>query len=429
MSMTTTRPVSYAGGLTRRQVVAWRNATFVIFGLCGLSMASWIARVPAVRDVLNASTLEMGMLIFGLAAGSIVGLLASGRIVARFGAAHTIAWGLVVGPAGLAFAGIFATVSPNFGAVFAGLAVFGGAFSITDVSMNVSGAANERVLGRNIMPLFHAFFSFGTMVGAGLGAIAEELHLPIAVHIAIIAGVAVVGALLSVRFLQSEHLVAERDGAAEAAADAAGSPGSTRHTSMWLDPRTLLIGLVVLGMAFAEGSANDWLALAMVDGHGVANAMGAVILGVFVTAMTVGRVLGVFVLDRFGRVPVLRASALLAAVGLLIVIFVPNAWVATFGVVLWGLGSALGFPVGMSAAADDPKTAAARVSAVATIGYCAFLIGPPLIGFLGEHVGLLNALLVVLVLVTIAGLASRAAREPRAATEVATEPAETASVD
>lgn len=182
---------------------------------------------------------------------------------------------------------------------------------------------------------------------------------------------------------------------------------------MWRDSRTLLIGLIVLGMAFAEGSANDWLALAMVDGHGVDNATGAIVLGVFVTAMTVGRLLGVLVLDRYGRVPVLRASAVLATVGLLIVIFVPSAWIATIGVVLWGLGSALGFPVGMSAAADDPKTAAARVSAVATIGYCAFLVGPPLIGFLGEHIGLLHGLLVVLVLVALAGAVSQAARKPR----------------
>ena len=81
--------------------------------------------------------------------------------------------------------------------------------------------------------------------------------------------------------------------------------------------------------------------------------------------------------------------------------------------VSWGLGSALGFPVGMSAAADDPKTAAARVSAVATIGYLAFLVGPPLVGFVGEQVGLLNALLIVLGLVAVAGIVSPAAREPR----------------
>jgi cyanate permease len=118
------------------------------------------------------------------------------------------------------------------------------------------------------------------------------------------------------------------------------------------------------------------------------------------------------VLERFGRVPVLRGTAVLAVIGLLIVIFGPNVWVASIGVALWGLGASLGFPVGMSAAADDPRTAAARVSAVATIGYFAFLVGPPVIGLLGQEFGLLKALLAVLVLVGIAGLVSGAAREP-----------------
>jgi len=164
-------------------------------------------------------------------------------------------------------------------------------------------------------------------------------------------------------------------------------------------------------MAFAEGSANDWLALSIVDGHGAANSTGALVFGVFVASMTVGRLGGVRLLDRFGRVPVLRVSAALAIVGLLMVIFVPNLAIAIVGVVLWGLGASLGFPVAMSAAADDARTAAARVSAVATIGYFAFLVGPPAIGFLGEHFGLLRGLLLVLVLVAIAAAASGAARQ------------------
>ena len=97
-------------------------------------------------------------------------------------------------------------------------------------------------------------------------------------------------------------------------------------------------------------------------------------------------------------------------------IMVPVVWIAIVGTVLWGLGASLGFPVGMSAAADDPRKAAARVSAVATIGYVAFLVGPPSIGFLGDHVGILNGLLLVLVLVAIAGVASPAARERNLAT-------------
>ncbi|HEY0260171.1 MAG TPA: MFS transporter [Lacisediminihabitans sp.] len=406
--MTASAPSVLPGSLTRRQVLAWRNALFAIFGLCGIAMASWAARIPAVKSALDVNTSQMGVLIFGLAAGSIVGLLASSHIIARFGARRTIAWALTIGAAGLALAGVGATVGPSYALVSAGLVVFGVTFSLCDVSMNLLGAVNERMLGRSTMPVFHAFFSFGTIIGAALGAGAEAVHLPIDIHLGLVAIVFCGGTLISVRFLQSEHV-----GREEPAAD--DRSGTWRgRLSIWRDPRTIVLGLIVLGMAFAEGSANDWLTLAMVDGHGTTKAGGALVFGVFVTAMTVGRLAGVRVLDRFGRVRVLRASAVLAAVGLIMLIFVPVLWISIVGVVLWGLGASLGFPVGMSAAADDPKTAAARVSAVATIGYFAFLVGPPVIGFLGQQFGLLHALLIVLVLVAVAGVASGAARKPGA---------------
>jgi len=401
--MVTTTPT-----LSRHQIVSWRNALFAIFALCGLSMASWAARIPAVRVALDASPSQIGILLFGIAAGSIVGLLASSHIIARFGARHTIVGVLTTGAVGFALAGFGATVSPNFAVIEIGLIVFGVCFSICDVAMNLQGAVNERMLGRAIMPVFHAFFSFGTIVGAGLGALAELIHLPIAVHLGIIAAILFGGAIISVRFLQSEHIADDQATTTEEDHHAKTWRG---RLSIWRDPRTLLIGLIVLGMAFAEGSANDWLALAMVDGHDTSKPTGALIFGVFVTAMTVGRLAGVSLLDRWGRVPVLRGSAVLAAIGLAMVIFVPELWISIVGVVFWGLGASLGFPVGMSAAADDPKTAAARVSAVATIGYFAFLVGPPVIGFLADHVGLLHALTVVLVLVAVAGAASGAARE------------------
>jgi MFS family permease len=208
-----------------------------------------------------------------------------------------------------------------------------------------------------------------------------------------------------VRFLQpAEEPRVRKDG------EAAG--WRTRLTA-WTDGRILLIGLILLGMGFTEGTANDWLGLAMVDGYGLSNPGGAAVFAVFVTAMTAGRVFGGMFLDRFGRVPVLAGSAFLALVGLLLVILGPTAPFAVVGSVLWGIGASLGFPVGMSAAADDPERATANVAAVATIGYVAFLIGPPLIGLLGEHVGLRNAFYVVLVLVAVALLCSPAARHPK----------------
>jgi cyanate permease len=118
--------------------------------------------------------------------------------------------------------------------------------------------------------------------------------------------------------------------------------------------------------------------------------------------MTAARWVGPGLLDRHGRVTVVRALALVSVIGLILFVFSPNIPLAFLGALLWGAGTSLGFPVGMSAAADDPAAAAGRVSVVASIGYCAFLAGPPLIGFLGSSEGVLRALTAVVVLLAIA---------------------------
>lgn len=408
--MSSVRNHASTGRYSRSDLVAWRNAIFAIFGLCGLGSATWMSRNPAIRDLLQATTGQMGLLVFGLAAGSLAGLGLSSQVIHRFGPGRTMAGCLVVAPVGLAVAAVLVATTGSLAAVMLALAVFGVGFGMCDVAMNVDGAAVERELGRTVMPLFHAAFSFGTMAGAGLGALAERLHIPVLTHTVVVMAVVLVAGQVAVRFLQP-HPPVESDDAS--GSDSSPGVGWRARVTIWRDPRTLMIGLIVLGMAFAEGSANDWLPLASVDGHGATKAAGAFMLGVFLTAMTVGRIVGVVLLDRFGRVPVLRISAAFAVAGLLMFILAGPSAMAMIGVLLWGLGSSLGFPVGMSAAADDPKVAAIRVSAVAMIGYFAFLVGPPLIGFLGQHVGLLHALLVVLVMVAVAGLCSSAARESR----------------
>jgi predicted MFS family arabinose efflux permease len=428
-------PSGPAGTAVDATLRRWRNAVFVIFWLTGFIFASWATRVPNVRDILGASTSQMGLLIFGLAAGSVLGLFASSHVIARLGATATILLCLSMASAGLVLVGVVSTFAPGLVILFGSLMALGVGYSITDVAMNLSGAANERQIGKTLMPMYHAAFSVGTMLGAGFGALTEHFGVPIGVHLVGVGLAAVVTTRIAVRFLQpAEHPVDDDGVIDEIDADVTGSPAMASPTAtdtmadplsdtpspegwrtrmaVWGDPRILLIGVIVLGMAFAEGSANDWLSLSMVDGYGVTNAGGAAIFGVFVTAMTAGRLLGGKVLDRFGRVPVLRGTAALALVGLVLVILGPNVAVAIVGVVLWGLGASLGFPVGMSAAADDPRTATASVAAVATIGYFAFLIGPPLIGILGEQITLLNAFWVVGILIAVAGLCAPAAREP-----------------
>lgn len=389
--------------LTRPQLIAWRNAVFTIFVLSGIAIATWVSRTPAIRDELQLTTSHVGLLILSMSIGAVVGLGLSTPIMGAVGPRRGMVLGLTVSAAGLAVLGVGADMVGILPVAFAGMAMLGFGNGAVDVMMNVEGAANEAAFGKTLLPLFHAFFSLGTVAGALLGAGASALHVSVAAHLGAVAVIMVVTALVAIRFVPIRK---ELD-----TADAVTPPVRQRIAAslgVWRDGRLVLIGVIMLGMAFAEGSANDWLTLAMVDGHGADMTTAAVVFGVFVAAMTVGRVIGGPVLDRFGRVPVLRASALLAIVGILLFILGPIDALVIVGALAWGLGCSLGFPVGMSAAAEGPHSAA-RVSAVAMLGYVAFLVGPPSIGFLGQHFGLLNALFLVLALVIVAGLASPAA--------------------
>jgi predicted MFS family arabinose efflux permease len=369
------------------------------FIISGLAFASFISRTPALRDTLGLSSAELGLLLLCVSGGSIAGLPLSGPIVQRLGSGRAALAGAVsvgLGLAGLG-AGLLAASVPL---VAPGLVLVGLGIGVWDVAMNVQGADVERHLDRPLMPRLHAGFSVATVAGAGLGALSAATGIPLAAQVLAIAVLAPASMALAVpRFLPDQ--AANRD--------TERTPRVSALTA-WREPRTLAVGLMVLGFAFTEGSANDWMAVAMVDGYGTSETVGAVGFGIFVTAMTVGRLLGGSALERYGRVPVLRATAALGLAGLLLVLLGGSTPVAMAGAVLWGLGAALGFPVGMSAAADDPARAAVRVSVVSSIGYTAFLAGPPLIGLLAEQAGILQALFVVVGALALGLIAAGAAR-------------------
>jgi MFS family permease len=150
--------------------------------------------------------------------------------------------------------------------------------------------------------------------------------------------------------------------------------------------------------------------VALIDGYGASAVVGTLGFAIFLSAMTLGRWFGPGLLDRHGRVAVVRWMAVVGLVGVLLFVFGGSTPVAFVGAVLWGFGLSLGFPVGMSAGADEPGMAAARVSVVASIGYVAFLAGPPLIGFVGQHTGVLRALTAVAVLLALAILIAGSVR-------------------
>jgi len=381
---------------------AARNAVALVFALNGLAFSGLVARLPDVRAGLDLSNGGLGLLLLAITAGSLVALTASGRLVDRFGAAAVVraGCGFVVAGFLVATAGVVWWESVPVAA--AGFAVYGVGIGGWDVAMNVEAAEVERELRRTIMPRFHAAWSLGTFGGAGIGVVLTRADVPVAAHWLVGAAVAAAGAGLAAgRFVTAAAPAPE------------GDEPVARGRSPWLEPRTLAIGLVVLCFALVEGAANDWLTLALIDGYDAEHWVGVAGFATFVSAMTLGRLTGPRALDRFGRVPVLAASAGVSGVGVALVVW-GGVWpLVAVGIVLWGLGAALGFPVGMSAAADNPAGAARRVGVVATISYAAFLGGPPLLGWLADHVGTLDALAAVAVLLVLSLAGVGAMREQR----------------
>ncbi|PWR04943.1 MFS transporter [Micromonospora acroterricola] len=392
MSAATSPPVPPAiAPAPSRAVRTARNGVAVVFTLNGLAVGSWFSRVPAVREALDLSAGRLGLLLLAMSVGALLAMPTSGLLAQRLGAARTVTLATVLVAVGLTVAGLGATVAGSVVVVAVGLVAFGYGSGACDVAMNVEGAAVERRLGRTVMPRFHAAWSLGSVAGAALGAGAARFDLPVGAHLAAVAVVVLAGTVLGARAFLPQPAGDGLDGTTDA------SPGARRRAQLaaWREPRTLLIGLFVLVAAFTEGSANDWLAVAFVDGRDLSEAAGAAVFGVFVVGMTLGRTAGTVALDRWGRVPVLTGTVLLAAFGAGLAVLAGSGPLAIIGVALWGLGASLGFPVGMSAAADEEAHAPVRVSVVAVIGYTAFLAGPPLLGLLGDRVGILHALLVV----------------------------------
>lgn len=383
-----------------KTLLASRNALFLLFALPGVAFATWISRTAAVRDILAVSNAEMGWILFGLSVGSIIGLLSASRFIDCRGARDVMIGSMFFMIIGLLCLGITIYFVSSVGA-FSSLLVFGVGYGLAEVALNVEGSSIEQKLGTTLLPKFHGFFSVGTLVGALSGSVAASLHFPIMYQFFAVSIVSLLLVCMLYRFLP--HGTGKKEKSR--------NKKGTKRTSLRMEKKVLLIGLFVLGMAFAEGSANDWLPIIMVDGHEQSVVTGSIMYTIFVSAMTLTRMCSSYFLDRFGRVAVVRATIMMAIIGISIVTFGSNSYVLSVGVVLWGIGAALGFPIGLSAAGDDSENATSNVATVSIIGFTAFLAGPPFLGILGEAFGIRNALLAVLLFVLLSGIISSVTRE------------------
>ena len=261
------------------RVTAARHATAVAFVGSGVVFASWVSRIPQVRSELQLTAADLGIVLLALAVGSLLALPAAAVLIRRFGTRVVVSAMTLVTAGALTMIGVgyHAGTAP----VVLGLFLMGFGLAASNVGMNVQAAAVERRAGRAIMSRFHAGYSIGTVGSALLGAGLIAIGVPVTAHLTIVAVLAAVAVPVAARAFLPDRT--------DPAAEPAGQPAGSDRPRRRLDRRTLLIGVVVLAFAFAEGAGNDWIAVALVDDHHTSAAVASLGYAAFLTTMTLGR--------------------------------------------------------------------------------------------------------------------------------------------
>lgn len=376
------------------------------FALGGVAVSTWGPRLPDLRTDLRADDAGIGLVLAGVTVGALAGLAAATALMSWLGARGGIRAMLWVIGLSIGVIGVGGGLGRSIAVTAVGFVLVGFGIGAVDVMMNVEGAAVEQAADKTLMPLLHAAWSAGAVVGAGIGAVCAGL-----------------GVDLQWQFLGEAVLIVAAGGVAarfipvrEDVAVGVVGPSRAQRVREWLrgwgDGRLLLIGLVMLGVELGEGTANNWLPLAVREGHHRPPAVAAWFLVVFAASETFTRVTAGPLVDRVGRVRAVQVTTGLGVAGMLVFIFADAGWAILLGAALWAVGVSMGFPLGMSAAADSGPNPAAQVSVVASIGYVANLAGPPAIGFLSRAVGILDALWLVIALLVL-GFAAAGALKTR----------------
>lgn len=384
------------------------GATGIVYVCLGFGTSAWLSRLPDVRDDLGLTPATIGTMLLIASLGSLLTLPTSGPIVTKIGARASGRIGVLIWALGIVCAGIGA-LNASIPLATAGLVLLAAGNGLWGATMNIEAGLVQAAVRRTVVPIIQAMYAVGMLGGALLGALAAQMGLPLGTHLFGLAALELLACGTAVGFYLTKEEVAalapaqDKGDGGEASSNKA--KGLTRVA--WREKQTVLIALMVMSAGLMEGAANDWLNLSMVDGYGYSTAAASAAFAFFLLMMTIVRFASPRLEARLGSPMLLRITFTGAVVGLLLVAFAPHHLFAVAGIALWGIGSALGFPLGISALSVDPVMTPARVSVLSTVNYGAALIGPPLLGLIADHIGYHRALafvaLPVLLAIVLAG--------------------------
>jgi MFS family permease len=380
-------------------IKAWQTSIVMYFCVFGMGWASLMVRLPEVRNLVHVTTAELGIILFIGSIGAVISVTQAGRFISKFGTRTAIIAGVTIVTLGLLLETICIVNHLPIGyAIFALVAGLG--MGIGDVGINVDGSAIETISGKTVLPKMHAAYSIGTFLGAGLGTLATTFNISLLAQMLVFTAINLSVPLFTAKNLPHGNGIETKS--------ELGDQNKQPRVAVWRSRTVIFLAVGILGVTVAEGASNDWLAIALVDDFKVSSTTAGLAFATLLAAMTTIRFFGGRIADRFGKGRTIQFLAIGGLVGLMLIVLPHNIYLAFVGSILWGCGVALGFPLFLSAAGEG-ENSARRVAFVASSGYLAFLVGPPLLGFLGQAWGVTNMFYVVaLFLVTTIVFASGA---------------------
>ncbi|MEU3294187.1 MFS transporter [Streptomyces longwoodensis] len=370
----------------------------VFFALDGFVFAGWVVRIPDIKEQTHASAGALGLALLGVSAGAVVTMTLTGRLCRRYGS-HRVT---VVCAVLLSLSVALPPLTHSALALGLVLLAFGAAYGSINVAFNSAAVDLVAALRRPIMPSFHAAFSLGGMVGAGLGGLVAGLLTPTE-HLFCLTLIGLLVTALAAPTLLRHEPPRRPD------PEPAPGPGTPSRVAGGHRRLVVVFGLIALCTAYGEGAMADWGALHLKQDLGTSAGVAAAGYACFALAMTLGRLTGTTLLERLGRTRTVVAGGSTAAVGMLAGSLAPSPWATLAGYAVTGLGLANLFPVAVERA--GALAGPDGVATASTLGYGGMLLGPPAIGFLAEWLSLSAALTSVAVLAGIAALIGFAVRD------------------
>jgi len=353
---------------------------FSMFFLEAFVIGNWIPRIPDVKIAFDFSASQLGLSLFVLASGTMVAFLAGGKLLKRMGLRFACALSLPW----WAFAVLAVPFMPN-GLALAGVLFCGGiAIGVLEIAMNTAANRLEQTSGRRMMSKAHGFWSLGTLAGALLGGVIGSADIGVAARFAVVMPLtAGLGLWQALRIPRADAEIRQ-------------SESRKKEATFKLPARgILLLCLMPIGIMIVEGAFIDWSALFVRDVLAGGAFASGIIYAAFSTVMAAARLGGDWLLETFGPIRVARVSAVAATIGIGLFALAPNIEIAFVAALFAGLGTAIFYPLTMSAVANRPGDSEDNVSAMSLLAFTSFMLAPPLLGFIVDGWGLRIALVLV----------------------------------